>query len=74
MSLLADFHYYQPMFTLVGGGLRPMSDTVKPESNVLTKDVDWIKTQVTEFDPDNNSLTTAGGRRLKYDYLVVATG
>jgi len=29
---------------------------------------------VAEFDPASNSLTTAGGQRIRYDFLIVATG
>jgi sulfide:quinone oxidoreductase len=36
--------------------------------------VDWVKAGAAEFDPDNNKITTADGRTIKYEYLVVATG
>jgi sulfide:quinone oxidoreductase len=41
---------------------------------VLPSGVDWLATGVAGFDPASNSLSTADGRTIKYDYLVVATG
>src|SRR5690606_13225830 len=36
--------------------------------------VEWINQAVAEFDPDSNSITTASGQRVPYDFLFVATG
>jgi sulfide:quinone oxidoreductase len=62
------------MFTLVGGGLRSLQDATQPEVLVLPQNIDWLHTAVADIDPDNSSVTTADGRRLRYEYLVVATG
>lgn len=32
-------HYYQPLFTVVGGGRAPASATVRPEASVMPKGV-----------------------------------
>jgi sulfide:quinone oxidoreductase len=34
----------------------------------------WVKEMVAEFDPTANTVVTSGGQRIRYDYLVVATG
>ena len=41
---------------------------------MIPKGVEWFKTKASEFDPDNNSVTLANGQKIKYDYMVVATG
>jgi len=67
-------HYYQPLWTLVGGGAARREETERNEVDVMPSGVTWIKDAVTEFDPDNNSLVTRDGRRITYDWLVVAAG
>ncbi|QUS61860.1 FAD/NAD(P)-binding oxidoreductase [Synechocystis sp. PCC 7338] len=69
-----DKHYYQPAWTLVGGGAFAMEDTIKPEQDCIPSGAKWIKASVASFDPDNNSLTLQDGRRLSYEYLVVCPG
>jgi hypothetical protein len=70
----AESHYYQPMFTLVGGGLRSLQDATQPEADVLPQGVDWLRTAAAEIDADSSSITTADGKKLQYEYLIVATG
>mmetsp|Transcript_22473 Transcript_22473/g.57029 ORF Transcript_22473/g.57029 Transcript_22473/m.57029 type:complete len:446 (+) Transcript_22473:62-1399(+) len=70
----AEFHYYQPGWTLVGGGVMPAEQTRRPMSKVMPSKATWIKDSVKSFDPDANSLTLASGKTVGYDYLVVAAG
>ncbi|KAF2353447.1 FAD/NAD(P)-binding domain [Trinorchestia longiramus] len=70
----ADMHYYQPMFTLIGGGMKTLSNSCKPMSKVLPKKADWIKQRCVAFDPNNNKLSTDDGKELNYKYLVLALG
>lgn len=67
-------HYYQPMWTLVGAGLKKFSQSERMEEDILPKGCTWIKDRVTKVDPDNNYVTTANGDLIGYDYLVVAMG
>jgi len=67
-------HYYQPLFTLVGGGRAPASETVRPEASVMPKSVVWIREAAVGIDPDGQAVTTESGRVVGYDYLVVAPG
>jgi sulfide:quinone oxidoreductase len=67
-------HYYQPLFTVVGGGRAPASATVRPEATVMPKGVTWIHEAAVGIDPDARTVTTGEGRVLGYDYLVVAPG
>jgi len=70
----ADNHYYQPAWTLVGGGVFDIKKTEKSEASVIPKGVTWIKKGVTAFDPDTYSIHLDDGSHLTYEYLVVAPG
>ncbi|XP_067645667.1 sulfide:quinone oxidoreductase, mitochondrial isoform X2 [Eurosta solidaginis] len=67
-------HYYQPMFTLVGGGMKDLEDSSRPMEKVLPSRVKWIQSAAVEFDPNNNIVTTENGIDIKYDMLLLATG
>ncbi len=69
----AEFHYYQPLWTLVGNGQLPKEDTRKLMSKVIPKGVEWIQASVTKLDPENNRIETDLGE-YTYTNLVVATG
>ena len=70
----ADKHYYQPAWTLVGGGAFNKADTVRSEASVMPKGVHWIQKKVTGFSPDINKVTLDDGTEVGYEYLVVAPG
>lgn len=70
----SEKHYYQPGWTLVGGGVAPMSDFVRDEKNVIPQGARWIQTSVTKLDPDRNIVVTENGDQIEYDYLVVCPG
>ncbi|MEA3521711.1 MAG: FAD/NAD(P)-binding oxidoreductase [Campylobacterota bacterium] len=65
---------YQPGQTLVGAGLWEKADIVYNRDDFLPSGVTLIKDSATTFDPTNNKLTTAGGKEISYDYLIIATG
>ncbi len=67
-------HYYQPGWTMVGGGVFQMDETIRPEGTVIPKNVTWIKDEVTTFDPDNNNVGLKSGGSLVYKSMVVAPG
>jgi sulfide:quinone oxidoreductase len=67
-------HYYQPAWTLVGGGAYAIEDTVRSEQSVIPADVTWIQDAVTELQPDRSALMTRSGRQVTYDYLVLCPG
>uniref|UniRef100_A0A7C2P2Q8 NAD(P)/FAD-dependent oxidoreductase n=1 Tax=Schlesneria paludicola TaxID=360056 RepID=A0A7C2P2Q8_9PLAN len=70
----SDKHYYQPLWTLVGGGLARKEATERPEASVIPRKVTWIRDAVAEFLPDQNAVRTRDGRTVTYDWLVVAAG
>lgn len=70
----SEKHYYQPAWTLVGGGTFDINDTIKDEKDFIPKGTTWIKDAVTSFEPDENQVTCKSGKKITYDYLVVAPG
>lgn len=70
----SDRHYYQPLWTLVGGGVVPARASVRAEAQLIPRRTCWVRDRVVEIDPDRREVATAGGLRLGYDALVVAAG
>lgn len=70
----ADIHYYQPGWTMVGGGIFDAETTAKTMGSLIPKGVHWIKAAVAAFEPKNNALILDGCRVVKYDRLVVCPG
>ena len=70
----SERHFYQPMWTLVGGGMAPKKSTVRPESSVIPRGVTWRQHAVAEFEPDQNRIVMQDGTTITYDWLVLAAG
>lgn len=70
----ADKHYYQPAWTLVGGGVFDIQKTERNEADVIPKGVKWIKQKVTSMTPENNVIELDNGDNVRYEYMVVAPG
>ncbi|MFN4153320.1 MAG: FAD/NAD(P)-binding oxidoreductase [Paracoccaceae bacterium] len=67
-------HWYQPGFTLIAAGLKPAAYSVSGTGDWLPKSVRWVEDYAANIDPVAQTVTTAGGTRLEYDYLIVAAG
>ncbi|WP_374531657.1 TIGR01244 family sulfur transferase [Acinetobacter sp.] len=70
----AEIHYYQPGWTMVGGGIFKPEKTVRTMASLIPKQVQWIKAAVAAFDPDNKQVLLEGCKPLNYDALVVCPG
>lgn len=70
----SDKHYYQPLWTLVGGGIFKPEDSCRDEAGLIPHGVRWIRDYVEAFSPGSNSLTTRNGDTISYNYLIVAPG
>ncbi len=70
----ADIHYYQPGWTMVGGGIFDAQTTAKTMGSLIPKGVHWIKAAVAAFEPQNYAVVLDGCRVVKYDRLVVCPG
>lgn len=70
----SEIHYYQPGFTIIGGGAYTMAKTSRKEADLIHPSVTWIKDYAETFQPDANTVTLRSGTSLSYDYLVVCPG
>jgi len=70
----ADAHYYQPGWTMVGGGIFNAGATARTMASVIPTDVRWIKAAVAAFEPESNQIVLEGCRVVKYKHLVVCPG
>ena len=57
----SEVHYYQPLWTLVGGGRAPARESVRAEASVMPKDATWIRDAAAEIDPTPVSSSPAAG-------------
>lgn len=67
-------HYYQPLWTLVGGGVVPKEVTERDQQSLIPKGADWLQEAVAHFRPEENRIVTSTGTVIGYDVLVVAAG
>jgi sulfide:quinone oxidoreductase len=67
-------HHYQPGYTLVATGVWPVSKVRDRNTDFVPSGVNWVQDMAAEFDATNNTVVTATGQRIRYDYLVVALG
>ncbi len=70
----ADIHYYQPGWTMVGGGIFEPQETAKTMGSLIPRGVHWLKSAVAAFEPQNNAVILDGCRVVKYARLVVCPG
>jgi sulfide:quinone oxidoreductase len=70
----ATKHYYQPMWTLVGGGAADISSTERLQKDLIPQRVTWLPSAVTEIDPQACAIKTSTNQTVTYDYLVVCPG
>ena len=70
----AEQHYYQPLWTLVGGGEAARAASVKPLRELIPPQAEWLQAAVTGFDPAQSSVFTSDGKQIGYDFLIVAPG
>jgi sulfide:quinone oxidoreductase len=70
----AKDHYYQPLWTLVGGGCSKRETSRRSQASVMPRGVTWIQDAASGFDPDNNVVHTDDGKAIGYDVLVVCPG
>lgn len=70
----SESHYYQPIWTLVGGGVFDKSVSRHSEAELIPNGVKWYREAASQFDPDHNCVTTADGTEIFYKYLIVCPG
>lgn len=70
----ADIHYYQPGWTMVGGGIFDAPETAKTMGSLIPRGVHWIKSAVAAFEPKDDAVILDGCRVVKYKRLIVCPG
>ncbi|MEE9338141.1 MAG: FAD/NAD(P)-binding oxidoreductase [Methylococcaceae bacterium] len=70
----SEKHYYQPGFTIIGGGAYSLKRATKNEADLIHPSVNWIKDFAESFQPDANKVTLKSGDVISYDFLVVCPG
>jgi sulfide:quinone oxidoreductase len=70
----SDRHFYQPGYLFLPFGGYTPGEVVKPRRRFIPDGVDLIQAEVDRVDADADAVLLTDGRRLPYDYLVIATG
>ena len=70
----AEWHHYQPGWTLVGGGLKQKEALRRREENLIDTKMRFYNSGVKTFTPNENFVTLNNGDNIAYDQLVVASG
>lgn len=70
----SEDHFYQPLWTLVGGGVTSLESSRRDTKDFIPAGVTWLKQRVATFQPDDNQLTLDDGKTVAYDFLIVAPG
>jgi sulfide:quinone oxidoreductase len=67
-------HHYQPGYLFVPFGKAHPQHLVKPTARFVPAGVELVRARVEEVLVDDDVVLLDNGRRLPYDYLVIATG
>lgn len=70
----SEVHYYQPGYLFLPFGTYEPEQVLKPTRKFIPKGVDFVHGEIDRVLPEENVVVLADGRRLPYDYLVIATG
>ncbi|KAH7150150.1 hypothetical protein B0J13DRAFT_549638 [Dactylonectria estremocensis] len=70
----AQWHDYQPGFTLAAAGLKDKKNLRKPMDGLIDRKLKFYNDNVDTFSPDNNFITLGNGQKVSYNHLVVAPG
>lgn len=67
-------HYYQPGFLFIPFGVYTSHDVIKPKTDFFPSGINVIFNNIENVDPQKNQVKLTGGKTLKYDVLIIATG
>jgi len=67
-------HFYQPGWTMVGGGIFEAPVTRRPMASVIPDGVKWIEKNAASFEPEAKRVLLEDGSAVEYDLLIVAPG
>lgn len=67
-------HYFQPLWSLVGGGIVSKESTMRNQESLIPKGATWIPKSVVKLFPSENKILLDDGLLLEYEILIVAAG
>ena len=70
----SEEHYYQPSWTLVGGGAFNVKNSRRQTKDLIPSGVRWIKEKIVGFNPEANEVLVSNCAAVKYKQLAIATG
>ncbi len=70
----ASTHYYQPAWSLVGGGAYAREATAHSMKSVIPGGVRWIQDRAVSIDAEAGEVATGLSGDVAYDFLVAAPG
>lgn len=70
----SEVHYYQPGWTMVGGGIFDAQVTRRSQASVIPDGVKWIRASASGFAPQDNRVILADGSDVHYRVLVACPG
>ncbi len=70
----SDAHYYQPAWTLVGGGAFDAGRTVRQTDTLIPARVRRIRASATHIDTATHRVTLDDGRSVRYSQVIVSPG
>lgn len=70
----AQYHHYQPGWTLVGGGLKDPLSLRRDEASLINPKLKFYNQAVSQLSPESDSVTLANGDKIGYEHLIVVPG
>ncbi|MCX2975523.1 TIGR01244 family phosphatase [Halieaceae bacterium IMCC8485] len=67
-------HFYQPGWTMVGGGVFRAEDTRRSTQKLMPRQVTWIQKPAAVFHPQEQKLELEDGSCIHYGQLIVSPG
>jgi sulfide:quinone oxidoreductase len=71
---LDDYHRYQPGYLFLPFGGYRAEQVTRSRHAFIPDGVDLVMGEVSRVDPESRVVVLSDGRRLSYDYLVIASG
>jgi sulfide:quinone oxidoreductase len=69
-----EHHYYQPGWTLVGGGVFKREETERAMASVMPRGVEWVRAACAGFAPERSQVVLEDGTKITYKTLIAAPG
>jgi sulfide:quinone oxidoreductase len=69
-----DQHLYQPGLLLLPFGVYRRDELLKPRRQFIPSGVELLTGVIDQVDAQSNRVLLTDGRKLDYDYLIIATG